>query len=100
MSLVSVNRAIVEVLGPIRDDFQLLSMEQQGVLSPVTVVALIRKLLSKSKIYMNQVDNILLFGDPSRATEAQSVLESFFNKKARAPVGFRSDQAVTYGAAL
>ncbi|CZT50014.1 uncharacterized protein RSE6_10932 [Rhynchosporium secalis] len=100
MSLVSVNRAIVEVLGPIRDDFQLLSVEQQDVLFQVTVIALVSKLLSKSKIHMNQVDNILLSGDPSRATEAQSVLESFFSKKARAPVGFTSDQAVTYGAAL
>lgn len=61
---------------------------------------MVEELLSESKVELNGIDDIVLSEDPSRTTEAQGVLESYFGKLALAPIGFPNDQAVVYGAAI
>lgn len=106
LSLVSNDHGVFEVLGTARDkssrqnDFKMSKMEQQSTLSPSRIIELVEQLLSEPKLEMNEVDDIVLSGDPSHMTEAQRVLESYFGKKALAPIGFSNDQAVVYGAAM
>ncbi|PQE08898.1 glucose-regulated 78 of hsp70 family protein [Rutstroemia sp. NJR-2017a BVV2] len=99
MSLVSSDHGVFEVLGTVRDK-KMSKMEQQSILSPNRIIELVELLLSGPKIEMNKVDDIVLSGDPSHMAEAQRVLESYFGKKALAPIGFSNDQAVVYGAAM
>jgi hypothetical protein len=49
---------------------------------------------------MNEVDDLVLCGDRLYMAEAERVLESYFGKKALAPIGISNDYAVVYGAAM
>ncbi|PQE29875.1 glucose-regulated 78 of hsp70 family protein [Rutstroemia sp. NJR-2017a WRK4] len=106
LSLVSIDHGVFEVLGTVRDksshqnDFKMSKIEQQSILSPNRIIELVKQLLSEPKLEMNEVDDIVLSGNPSHMIEAQRVLESYFGKKALAPIGFSNDQAVVYGAAI
>ncbi|KAH6720619.1 hypothetical protein BKA61DRAFT_709047 [Leptodontidium sp. MPI-SDFR-AT-0119] len=92
LTLVSIDRGVFDVIGTVRDkgfrrnDFKMSRMEQQSILAPSRIIELVEELLSESKVELNGIDDIVLSEDPSRTTEAQGVLESYFGKLALAPI--------------
>lgn len=85
LSLVSIDHGVLEVLGAVRDrifpqsNSEMSKIEKQSILFPSTIVESVEQLLYNLRSEMNEVDNIVLCGDPSQMAEAQKVLKSYFN---------------------
>lgn len=106
LSLISTDRGSFELLGTVRDTnfrqkgFKAYEEEQQSILSPNSIIALVEQLLSKARLKTNAIDDVVLSGDPSNLAEVRMVLGTYFGKKPLAPTGFPTDHAVVYGSAI
>ena len=106
LSLLSTDRGSFELLSTVRDTnsppkgFEVYETGQQSILSPSSIIALVEQLLSGAKLKTDEVDDVVLSGAPSHLTEVGRVLETYFGKKPLAPIGFPTDHAVVYGAAI